>query len=280
MHFSAIVNLASGSVPPEGDRLLQEEVSRLGHSVEVHVVNGAELVDVWANVDAETSDGVIAWGGDGTLSFVLSRSCKDGLPVLPLPGGTMNMLPKYIHGEDTEWKTCLERVLENPQQTTIPGIRVGDEMCYVGVLVGRLTRLAHSREHLRSGEIGEAVQALMRNDVLNLKTRLEVNAGLEDWDATAIGVFVPEKAGRPMDIVSIDPESLGELIETSLDAMFGDWKTATGVDRHAARHIHIGLIDDSSSVHVAMDGEPTEIPAPFSIDLVEHAAQVWSAASK
>ena len=83
-----------------------------------------------------------------------------------------------------------------------------------------------------------------------------------------------------MDIVSIDPESLGELIETSLDAMFGDWKTATGVDRHAARHIHIGLIDDSSSVHVAMDGEPTEIPAPFSIDLVEHAAQVWSAASK
>ena len=69
-------------------------------------------------------------------------------------------------------------------------------------------------------------------------------------------------------------------IETSLDAMFGDWKTATGVDRHAARHIHIGLIDDSSSVHVAMDGEPTEIPAPFSIDLVEHAAQVWSAASK
>ena len=59
MHFSAIVNLASGSVPPEGDRLLQEEVSRLGHSVEVHVVNGAELVDVWANVDAETSDGVL-----------------------------------------------------------------------------------------------------------------------------------------------------------------------------------------------------------------------------
>ena len=276
MKFSVIVNTQSGSVPADGAGQIADELKNLGHDFEIHSVEGADLGDVWSAQDFTGLDGIIAWGGDGTLSFILAKASERSIPVLPLPGGTMNLLPKQIHGNACEWKTCLRDALSSRRSQSVPGMRIGETMCYVGILIGRLTRLARSREHLRSGELGSAVETLVGQDVLNLKTRLEVQDEDDVWDATALGVFVPEDGSGPMDIASIDPDNLAELVEMGLESLMGQWRTASGVLQKTARSIEIG-VKDAGKVSVTLDGEPGELETPFTIEFHEKAAEVWSA---
>lgn len=278
MKFSVIVNTRSGSVPDNGDVLISEELTGLGHEFDIYSVEGADLEDVWKQQDLIGCDGIIVWGGDGTISFVLSHACRADIPVLPLPGGTMNLLPKHIHGNDCEWRDCLSSALENGQTKPLAGMQIGDQMCYVGVLIGRLTRLAHSREHLRTGAVGSAVETLVGNDVLNLKTRLEVHGEDENWDATALGIFVPEDDTPGLDIASIDPDNLAQLVEMSVESLIGNWKTANGVEHRTVREIDIATKDEKP-VSVTLDGEPRELKSPFSIAFCPEAATVWSARS-
>ncbi len=275
MKFSVIVNTRSGSVPDNGDDLISSELAALGHEFEMYSVEGADLHDVWEEQDLSGCDGVIVWGGDGTISFVLAHASQAGIPVLPLPGGTMNLLPKHIHGDNCEWRECLRNALETRKTVPLAGMKIGDQMCYVGVLIGRLTRLAHSREHLRSGAVGSAVETLVGNDVLNLKTRLEVHGEDEDWDATALGIFVPEDNTPGLDIASIDPDNLAQLVEMSVESLIGNWKTANGVEHRIVQEIDI-TTKDGKPVSVTLDGEPCELSPPFSVSYCEEAAMVWS----
>ena len=63
--------------------------------------------DRWAT--SQASSGV--WSGDGTVACTFENAGPDGPPILPLPGGTMNLFHKQIHGGPCEWRECLERGL-------------------------------------------------------------------------------------------------------------------------------------------------------------------------
>ncbi|WP_395442838.1 diacylglycerol/lipid kinase family protein [Caulobacter sp. UC70_42] len=69
------------------------------------------------------NDVLIVLGGDGTIRAAAQRSGQ-GVPLLmPLPGGTMNMLPKALYGA-RPWRQALQDTLKAPVIQPVHGGQV------------------------------------------------------------------------------------------------------------------------------------------------------------
>ena len=84
----------------------------------------------------------------------------DGPPVLPLPGGTMNMLHQRVHGGIADWQTCLVEAVLRRRPEIIPAVRVNDKLVFIGAMIGRLTGLAKARETIRDGDLASLPETL------------------------------------------------------------------------------------------------------------------------
>lgn len=276
MHFSSIINTASGSVPNDAADRLKSLVEKHGHTIELECVDGSSLPNACDQIKARSSDGIIAWGGDGTLACALDCAAELDVPLLALPGGTMNLLTQRIHGEASDWVSALNRAFEREEVVTIPAAQFEGRTFYVGLLVGHLTELAKSREHLRSGEIIPAMREAVQSGALDLETALRLRFGLEEISATAAGVFVPETGDKELDIVTIDPDGIWDLVETGLNALVGKWYEAPGVALKKADSLTI--MSRQNDIPATMDGEPVILTSGVRIDFLPDAVKVWTGA--
>lgn len=276
MKFLSVINQNSGSVPEQADRLLKDAVEKHGHKLEVHHIDGSQLDSVCGQIRNKSADGLIAWGGDGTLTCMLNCAAEMDLPVLPLPGGTMNMLCQRVHGEKQDWEKTLDMALSAHRQVPLPAAGVAQDKFYVGLLLGHLTQLARSREHIRSGEVIPAVRAVLTDDALDLTTALSLRTDKEDWQATAAGIFVPQEEDKLLHIVTIDPDNLVDLFDTSIGALTGKWDEAPGVSRQDAYTVKVK--SEAPELSATLDGEHRMLVSDIEVTLIPEAVQVWSGA--
>lgn len=90
-----INNLASGFQ----DGLIYDylrQVSGDGDTMEVRCTDGTTPIESLLD-DAERFDAVVAAGGDGTIATVAYRLARTGIPILPFPAGTGNLLAANLH---------------------------------------------------------------------------------------------------------------------------------------------------------------------------------------
>ena len=73
---------------------------------QVVTLEGARIPDQIAEAFAADPDVLFILAGDGTARSVASKAKPDGPMIAPLPGGTMNMLPKALYGT-ADWKLAL-----------------------------------------------------------------------------------------------------------------------------------------------------------------------------
>ncbi len=94
-----IVNAASGSNTPAALEELLGSCGEHGLMVERTVGFPDEPLPDPATLDAAAVPLVVIYTGDGTLNAALTRLKGWGGAVLVLPGGTMNLLSKRLHGD-------------------------------------------------------------------------------------------------------------------------------------------------------------------------------------
>jgi len=284
MKLAAIINPLSRTVPGGASDELKAAVASAGHTL---VSLASSTDDLRAAARAATksgADAIIVWGGDGTLACVLSMSGAGGPPVLTLPGGTMNMLSRRLHGEGT-WYEILDRVLAVPEERVIAAGDVEGHRFYVAALFGKLTGLAESREAVRKGQLLDAAQTLMEGDVLDVETRLRFhcgqagNPGKDGGNVIeAVAAAIALKGGpRPaFDVAAIDPANTLELFSTAMDAMIHGWKGAEAVERNMTSSVTIeGL--DGVPIPCTLDGEQMQFETPVEVRLIKRAAKVLCA---
>ena len=71
----------------------------------------------------KNSDVLVVLGGDGTISSAAAKCAAAGRLLIPLPGGTMNMLPKALYGDRT-WPVALADTLSDPKVHVVSGGKV------------------------------------------------------------------------------------------------------------------------------------------------------------
>jgi diacylglycerol kinase family enzyme len=68
-----------------------------GHEIECHVVSGEQVVETMQNAaELHGVDGLIAGGGDGTISAAAEIAWKSGITLGVVPAGTMNLFARSL----------------------------------------------------------------------------------------------------------------------------------------------------------------------------------------
>lgn len=274
---SVVLNPNGGSVPADGRQMLEALLADLGVSARFEVIDHDCEAACQRALEQE-ADTIIVWGGDGTAACALNTLGPDDPPILPLPGGTMNMLHKLVHGGDLDPAECLRAVLENPVEMDIAAGEVLEHRFYVGALMGGLTRLAAPREALRKADIFQAVTEFGEANAFGLDTPMRCIADTgNQHDAQALGIFLSEDPGRPgFDVLATAPEGLLDLAYTGLTGLLADWRNAWGVERDFASRVDVEALE-STGIEATLDGEPVTLPRNARFVLIRKAARVLTA---
>lgn len=257
-----LVNPLSGGV---GDRAAQEAGDILGrYACEASVVTleaGQFDAQVAAALDARP-DVLFVLAGDGTAGTIASLAGPDGPLVAPLPGGTMNMLPRALYGT-SDWKAALKVALEEGAPQTVAGGEVSDgdtvRAFFCAAIFGSPALWAPAREAMRVGKLGLAWaygrRALKRAFTGQMRFTLDDR---QPRRAEAL-VLISPMISRAMDedigleAAAMNPSDAAQAFRLAAHAVLDDWRQDPAVTTRATRQVEIRA---RSRIPAVVDGEP------------------------
>src|SRR5262249_23928663 len=100
---------------------------------------------------------LVVLGGDGTIRTAAEACTGTDTYLLPLPGGTLNMLPRALYG-DVSWQDALRTTLAAPVTKALSGGRTEDELFFVAAIVGAPGLWMEASESIRERHIVDAAE--------------------------------------------------------------------------------------------------------------------------
>lgn len=281
MKTIALINPAAGSVGPDGGQRIRHALANAGHHhVEIVLFDPTAGQAQVRELIAKQPDLLIVWGGDGTHRTALSACGRSFDKVLLLPGGTMNLLTRWLHAA-RPWDAVLRAVLRKSARRKLDAGDVDDKLFFCAMIAGVPAEVARAREDLRIGNVGQAMHdfgvALDDASHIHLRTKLDDGNDLPAGNVVAALVGpLAQSAGR-MDIVRLDvPTNMGAL-GLAWSCLRSDWHRPA---REALRSAHaFTIVDDNGrDIPAMMDGEQVSVGACFTAHFVENAAACLVAA--
>lgn len=261
-HIEAVVNAASGSVGPGAAEALEEILAGFGLQGKVASVQPAGIVEAIKAAVAAKPELLIVLAGDGTARLAAEMCGPDGPLVAPLPGGTMNMLPKALYGQ-RDWREALTAALEHGEIRSVSGGEVGGRAFYVAAILGAPALWADAREAVRAMDVAAALAKARHAFQRAFSGRLRYVID-ERWirKAEALTLMCPlvSKALTREDALeadALDPKGVAEALRLGLRAAFGgllgDWRQDPSVTTQFCRH---GRAWANGRIPAILDGEP------------------------
>lgn len=250
-----LLNEKAGSVGLKAGAQLIEALNAAG--VEQFTIVDATKMSRRNFQRASQFDAIIVLGGDGTARYAADLAPRDGPPLILLPGGTLNILPKALYG-DLPWPEAIKAVLERGVERRLPVGRANGETFYVAGLFGPTTLLALARESVREGKPLKALQRLRHALNRSFTRSIRARAGTDKMrKAEGIGVLLPSFSGgieaNALEWVRLDAKHFLDLARVSLRAITADWRNDSTVE---ITKTQTGDIYASGIIPATLDGEP------------------------
>ena len=254
-----LVNPLSGSVGPRAAAEVAAIFADYPCEAEIVSLEGAGID---AQIDAALAsrpDVLFVLAGDGTAGAVASRAGPTGPLIAPLPGGTMNMLPKAIYGT-TDWKLALRAALEHGEPQSVSGGTVEGQAFYCAAILGSPALWAPAREAMRTGKLALAWaygrRALRRAFSGRLRYALDGGDRRRTQALVLISPMISRAFDEPigLEAAAMDPSDTSQAFRLAATALFSDWRQDASVTTRPARKIEIW---GRSKIPAVIDGEPT-----------------------
>ena len=257
-----LVNPLSGGVGPNAADEAAVILADYACESSIVALDGGQFdTQVQDALDANP-DVLFVLAGDGTAGTIASRAGPSGPLIAPLPGGTMNMLPKALYGT-ADWKIALRRALEEGAPQRVAGGEVTDgqfkQAFYCAAILGSPALWAPAREAVREGKFGLAWaygrRALKRAFSGRLRFSLD---GRPDRRAEAL-VLISPMISKAMDdhtgleAAAMNPSDALQAFRLAAHAVFDDWRQDPAVTTKA---IQQATIRARSRIPAVIDGEP------------------------
>ncbi|WP_404479466.1 diacylglycerol kinase family protein [Novosphingobium sp. BL-52-GroH] len=269
-----VCNPASGSNDDEAVTALAEAFVEAGLDLARIVRFPDDPAPSPADLDTAGVDILAVFGGDGTTHSIVAAAYGWRGAVLVLPGGTMNLLAKRMHG-DVPAPEIVARLLGNPLKTARPNvIRTRHGIGLTGSLAGPGTVWNEVREAMRNASVLEFVatarEAISQSANGAKVVCAEVDCGREDGYA-AITV-VPHEDG--LEANGYYAESLADYAGQGIALLNRNFRD--GPHDELGRHKRLRLVCPSGEpMGLLVDGEPFDGGAeeifelaPCEVDLV------------
>jgi len=276
--LGAIINTSSGGGDSESEQKMFDILGRAG-IVEPKVWCGEakEMERFFAEAARQKLDILIVLGGDGTIKKA-AEICTETRPYLiPLSGGTMNMLPRALYGE-LSWEDALRNTLGAPSAKMLSGGRVVNEQFFVAAIVGLPALWVQARESVREGDISDLVEkgrtALQK--MFGTKVGYFISEETKG-EAEAVLVICPliseEMSGteQALEVAVVEVENAVEVIRLATAAAFGKWRDD--------RHVHLTktkrlAVQSGKEIPATLDGESVNLGMRAEFDFVSRAVTV------
>ncbi|MBA4752138.1 MAG: sphingosine kinase [Sphingopyxis sp.] len=249
-----ICNLRSGS----------SDEALVGRLTEICDAAGAPLLRTIILPDGElpsadmlAADGIdllLVLSGDGTLNAAAAKlETWDGV-MLPLPGGTLNLFHKTLHG-DAAPEDILHDALAGKARTVHPPTILSDAgRAYIGVIAGPTTAWAEVREQFRSLSLGglaetipDAIDATLHGDGVRIR------GSEQSFQA----INLTPKPDR-IQAEGLITDSAGSILSHGIAWLGGDFREGPSVDLSERRAV---VLESKGSIGLLLDGEPAELPS-------------------
>jgi diacylglycerol kinase family enzyme len=215
--------------------------------------------------------------GDGTIRTAAEACSGTDTYLLPLPGGTLNMLSRALYG-DVPWQDALRNTLAAPSIKALSGGRTGDELFFVAAIIGAPGLWMEARESLRDRDIRDAVgkSAVAFQAMFDTKIRYSISSETSG-EAEVLAITCPlvsetmSDAEQALEAAAIDVENAIQLLGLATAAAFGKWRDQESVTLTKTRHV---TVQSSKHIPLFLDGERINVGEKAEISFVSNAVYV------
>jgi diacylglycerol kinase family enzyme len=278
LKVGAIINTSSGSCDLGSEQKM------------LSILTGADLVEskTWcgegdkmerffAEAARQKLDIFIVLGGDGTIRKA-AQACTETSPYLiPLPGGTMNLLPRALYG-DLSWEDALKNTLAAPSAKILSGGRVVNEQFFVAAIVGAPALWIQARESVREGNVIDLIEKgrVALQKMFGTKVRYLISEEMKG-EAEAVLLICPliseEMSGseQALEAAVVEVENAAEVIRLATAAAFGKWRDDRKIHLTKTKHL---AVHSSKGIPATLDGESVNLGMRAEFDFVSRAVTV------
>lgn len=197
-------------------------------------------------------DTLVVMGGDGTLGAASAAAAGWGGQFLAIPGGTMNLLPRALHGDASP--DAIVAAAATGTLAHVPVVRAGGHTSFCRIIIGPLTRWARARENARHGRLWRVWQAVR----LALARGFLGGVKVAGQPGRHPGVLVlPSDQG--LEVALFSGRGLGAAMAVAVNWLLGDWRAAGAVTAFAAPDLLVGR---RRTLRCLFDGELRRLPPP------------------
>lgn len=253
-----LVNPLSGSVGPQAADEAAAILAVYPCAAEVVVLEGPRMADQINAALAARPDVLFVLAGDGTARSVAAQAGAEGPLIAPLPGGTMNMLPKALYGT-SDWKAALSLALERGAPLPVAGGEVGGEAFYCAAILGSPALWAPAREAMREGKLRTAWtygrRALKKAFTGRVRYSLDGAAREKAEALVLISPVISKAMAAPtgLEAAAMTTADAVQAFRLAARALFDDWRHDPTVTTRPARRI---AVEARSRIPAVIDGEP------------------------
>jgi len=262
MRVEVVVNIASGSVGKDAPQQAEAILAAHGVTGSVHAPAEGELMTCLRAAMDRRPDAVLVVAGDGTARAAAEMAGPDGPMIAPLPGGTMNMLPRALYG-DLAWPEAMAACLAQGEARMISGGEIDGHPFFVAAILGSPALWADAREAVRQGKVQLAVaragRALRRAFSGRLRYVLD---GRPKGKSEALTIMCPlvstalDADERALEVAALDPTSALDIFRLGVSAVAGSWRDDPSVSVGRCRH---GRVWAGGAIPALLDGEPVRL---------------------
>jgi diacylglycerol kinase family enzyme len=278
LKIGVIINTSSGGFDSESEQKMFCILQRAG-IVEPRVWcdSADEMTRSLIEATGQNLDVLIVLGGDGTIRTAAEACAEKGSYLIPLPGGTMNMLPRALYG-DVAWEETLRNTLTAPSTKMLSGSRIAGKQFLIAALVGAPALWAESRESMREGDIVDAIEkgSVAFRKMFETKIQYLISGEMKG-EAEAVALICPliseqmSDSEQALEAAVVDVESAAEVIGLLSTAAFGKWRDHRNIVLAKTKRVSV---QSSKDIPAMLDGEIVNLGTSAEINFVSRALTV------
>jgi diacylglycerol kinase family enzyme len=254
-----ITNIASGSASEAKCAALEAIFEERGLALAGRTFFPDEPLPETEDLVGAGVDTLVLFAGDGTINSAACKYDKWAGKALILPGGTMNILARQLHGEAAP-EDIVHAAHERGVTRRLPFVESGPHRAFVSMIVGPAAAWAGAREAVRYRRFKRL-------------RRAAAVAWSRTWDR-GVSLFDGTKRSGPFRALLVSPEDGWLKIsafstETFMEAarlgwewLMGNWNDAPSVDTLRAAHV---TVTGRRALHALFDGEEVKLHCPARI---------------
>jgi diacylglycerol kinase family enzyme len=255
-----ITNPGSGSTSVEKCAGIEAAIEEVGFRLAGRTLFPDEPLPERSALMAAGVDMVVLFAGDGTINAAACALDDWQGRMLILPGGTMNMLSRLLHGDAQARAIVHGAAMPAAADISLPFVEAGPHRAFVALIAGPVAAWAHAREAARAGHGRRFLRAVRLAWLRSFAKGVHLDGRAHPRGDQRAVVIMPDREG--MEVSAIGLGGWMAVARLGFGWLSGDWRSARDVS--VSRPAEVTL-RGGRAIHALFDGEEVKLASPVTI---------------